>query len=160
MRLAAALLDVGNAEEAAQQYESCLKGPFANDPEIRFGAARALTESQHFSEACRHLESLRKERPAFRPEAVALLLARCYAGTSREAEARSELEAAESRFGTFQAKAEYAIWALAIGDKQTANRLDEELQKLASRWNSLARDLNASVYRRYRAARDVASKRT
>ncbi len=159
MRLAAALLDVGNAEEAAQQYESCLKGPFASDPEIRLGAGRAFTECRRFNEALRHLEWLRAERSNFRPEAVALLLARCYAGTSRDEEARSEFQSAESRFGTFQAKAEYAIWALAIGDKDTAQRLDTELEKIASRWNSLTRDLNADVYRRYRAAKELARQR-
>ena len=42
MRLASALLEVGEAEAAAQQYEACLKGPFASDVEIRYGAARAF----------------------------------------------------------------------------------------------------------------------
>ncbi|MFO1338365.1 MAG: hypothetical protein U1F53_09020 [Burkholderiaceae bacterium] len=41
MRLAAALLDAGQAEEAATNYEACLKGPFASDLEIRWGAAQA-----------------------------------------------------------------------------------------------------------------------
>ena len=33
MRLAEALLEAGEADEAASQYEACLKGPFAADPE-------------------------------------------------------------------------------------------------------------------------------
>ena len=41
MRLAAALLGAGNAEEAAITYEACLNGPFSGDLEIRYGAAQA-----------------------------------------------------------------------------------------------------------------------
>ena len=56
----------------------------------------------------------------------------------------------------YEAKAEFAIWALATGDAAIAQRLDAELQKISDRWNSLTRDLNAPVARRYRAARELA----
>ncbi len=159
MRLAAALLEVGNAPEAAAQYEACLSGPFAKDPDIRFGAARALTECEKFVAALSYLEPLRAEWPSYRPEAMALLLARCYAGLSRSAQARAEFESAEARFGTFEVKAQYAIWAHAIGDQHTARRLDAELEKISSRWNALTRDLNAAVYRRYLATKEQAGRR-
>jgi hypothetical protein len=156
MRLAAALLEAGDAAEAARRYEACMNGPFANDPDMRIGAARAFTECQRYAEAMPHLEALRSERPDFRPEAVSLLRARCHVGTSRGAEARSEFQSAEERFGTYEAKAEYAIWALAIGDKHTANRLHADLEKIAARWNPLTRELNEAVHRRYLAARQLA----
>ena len=41
MRLASALMEAGDVEEAAATYEACLQGPFSGDLEIRFGAARA-----------------------------------------------------------------------------------------------------------------------
>lgn len=41
MRLAGALLDAGQAAEAVAQFDACLQGPFANDPEVILGAARA-----------------------------------------------------------------------------------------------------------------------
>ncbi|MBF6907471.1 hypothetical protein HN295_20105, partial [Acinetobacter baumannii] len=41
MRLAAALLDAGQTEQAVAQYDACLDGPFAGDPEVILGAARA-----------------------------------------------------------------------------------------------------------------------
>ena len=41
MRLAAALLEAGEAQESATVYEGALKGPFASDPDLRYGAARA-----------------------------------------------------------------------------------------------------------------------
>jgi hypothetical protein len=158
MRLAAALLDIGQAEQAAQQYEACLRGPFATDADIRLGAGRAFVECQRFAEALRHLEPLRRERPDFRPEAVSLLIARSLAGTSRAAEARAEFESAIARHGTYEAMAEYAIWAYAIGDASTADRLVAELDKIASRWNSLTRELNAPTQRRLAAAKALAAR--
>lgn len=158
MRLAAALLEVGEAQQAAQAYEACLSGPFARDPEIRFGAARAYVECQRHADALRYLEPLRKEHPDFRPEPVALLLARSLAGSSRAAEARAEFSAAEARFGTFESKAEYAVWAYAIGDRPTSERLQAELDRIAARWNPMARELNAPALRRLQAARDLAQK--
>lgn len=158
MRLASALLDVGEAPEAVRQYEECLRGPFARDPEVRFGAARALVESQRFAEALAHLEPLRREHADFRPEPVSLLLARSLAGTSRAADARAEFESAVARFGTWEAKAEYAIWAYAVGDLATAQRLHAELEKIAARWNPLTRELNEGPARRLQAARDLAAR--
>lgn len=158
MRLAAALLDVGDAPAAARAYEACMAGPFARDPEIRLGAARACVECQRHADALRHLEPLRREQPDFRPEQVALLLARSLAGTARNAEARAEFAEAESRFGTFEAKAEYAIWAYAIGDRVTSARLQAELDKVAARWSPLTRELNEPSLRRLQAARQLAAK--
>jgi hypothetical protein len=158
MRLAEALLGIGDAREAAQVYESCLAGPFRTDPEIRFGAGRALVECQRFVEALRHLEPLRAERPDFRPEPVALLVARSLAGTGRSADARGEFEAAVAKFGTYEARAEYAIWAYAVGDAAMAERLRAEIEKITARWSALTRELNAVPERRLRAARELASR--
>jgi hypothetical protein len=160
MRLAAALLDVGESAEAGSIYESALKGPFASDPDLRFGAAKAFTESQRYQDAIGHLEELRRTRPDFRPDTVALLLARTYAGLSRTSEAREEFERSIQRFGTFEAHAEYAIWALTTGDAATAARLQTEIDKITSRWNSMNRELNDPVMRRLRAAHEVAKMRT
>jgi hypothetical protein len=115
MKLASALLEAGDAEEAAILYEGCLKGPFASDPDIKYGAAKAFTVSQRYVDALLHLEGLRSTRPEYRPDAISLLLARCYAGSSRPSVARQEYERAVERFGTFEARAEFAIWALATG---------------------------------------------
>lgn len=159
MRLAAALLDTGDAPAAAQAYERCLAGPFAKDPEIRFGAAQAFVECERYADALRHLQPLQAEHPEHRAEPVALLTARALAGVGRHAEARAAYAAAEERFGTFEAKAEYAIWAYAVGERATGARLQAETDRIASRWNGLAKDLNAPVMRRLRAARDVAGRR-
>ncbi len=160
MRLAAALLDAGQAEEAAKLYEGGLKGPFASDPDLRFGAARAFVESRRFAEALTHLEQLRTNRPDYRPDAVSLLLARSLAGTSRQAEAREEYERTLQRFGTFESHAEYAIWALATGDASTAARLQSEIDRITNRWNAMNRELNDPVMRRLKAAHELARARS
>lgn len=158
MRLAEALLNAGEPAEAAQLYEGALKGPFANDPDLRFGAARAYVECQRFAAALPHLQALRAERPSFRPDQVLLLLARCYAGTSRSAEARESFEEAVSRYGSFEAHAEYSIWALATGDAATAARLQTEIDRQVKQWNPVSRQLNEPVMRRLKAAHELARK--
>jgi len=156
MRLAAALLGVGDAHAAAQAYQTCLRGPFASDPEIRFGAGLAFVECQRHADALQYLTLLRQDRPDYRAEEVALLLARALAGAGRAADARQEFESAVAQFGTYQAKAEYAIWAYAVGELTTANALHTELDKIASRWNPITRELNEPVARRLAAARALA----
>jgi hypothetical protein len=158
MHLAAALLEAGDAPAAVQAFEACLQGPFGKDPEIRFGAARAHVECERYAEALALLDALRRDHPDHRAEPVALLTARALAGTGRHAEARACFAAAEERFGTYEAKAEYAIWAYAVGDRVTSARLQAETDRISGRWNALARDLNAPAMRRLRAAREVAHK--
>src|SRR5258706_3429260 len=46
MRLAHALLAGGAASQALEHFDACLQGPFANDPEIRFRAARARLDNR------------------------------------------------------------------------------------------------------------------
>ncbi|PTT88080.1 hypothetical protein DBR42_10410 [Pelomonas sp. HMWF004] len=160
MRLAEALLNNGEAADAAQLYEGALKGPFASDPDLRFGAVRAWVECQRYDAALPHLLALRNDRPEFRHDQVLLLLARCYAGTSRSAEARECFEEAVRRYASFEAHAEYAIWALAVGDTATAARLQTDIDRQVKLWTPASRQLNEPVMRRLRAAHDLARKAT
>ena len=66
---------------------------------------------------------------------------------------RAVLESALATFGTFEARAEYAIWALGAGDRAKAEPMLAELDKIVSRWNSANRELNARVMKRLAAAR-------
>lgn len=155
MRLAAALLEAGAAEEAAANYDACLKGPLASDPEIRFCAARAFLESGQAERALQHLQALRQDAPTFREEQVSLLLARSLAAARRSQEARSEFESALHRFGSFEAHGEYAIWALTSGDRATAERLQGELDKMMQRWKRHTRELHRPLLRRLAAAQEI-----
>ncbi|UXH76992.1 tetratricopeptide repeat protein [Roseateles amylovorans] len=153
MRLAAALMEAGEGAQAAEHYQACLKGPFAKDLEIRLGAARALEACGQPAAALAHLASIRKEQPAFRPEAVSLLTARCLAALDRQADAKAEFESASERFGSVEAWAEHAIWAIGRGDEATAQPLLARIDKVSAKWNALTRALNEPVMRRLQVAR-------
>ena len=155
MRLAGALLESGQALEAARNYDACLKGPFASDLEIRLGAARAYFSCERYAETITHLEFIRRSNADFRPEQVSLLLAQALGGAGRASEARAEFESAVARFGSFESRAEYAIWAAAAGDTPTAARLHVELDDASRRWNRHTRELNMPLLRRLSAAVDA-----
>lgn len=152
MRLAAALLGAGQAEEAATNYEACLKGPFASDLDIRWGAARAWLASGRHGQAASQLQAIRAQDANFRAEEIALALGRALAGAGRQEEARAEFDSALQRFGSFEARAEYAIWAATNGDRALAERLDAEIQQSMARWNRHTRELNQATLQRLRAA--------
>lgn len=160
MRLARALLEAGSADEAATNYEACLKGPFAADPEIKFCAARAFVESGRHARAVAHLEEIRAANPNFRAEQVSLLIARSLAGAGRGADAKMEFEAAVHRFGSFESRVEYAIWALTAGDTAAANAQQVEIDKTMKHWSRHTRELNMDLVRRLNAARNAAPKRS
>ena len=159
MRLASALLDAGIGEEAAMHYEACLKGPFASDLEIRFGAARAHFACGRTSQAIGHLEFIRQADAKFRAEQISLLLAHSLGAAGRREDARAEFESALVRFGSFEARAEYAIWAVGAGEKELAARLHAELQRITERWNRHNRELNMPLIRRLDAAYEQTKQR-
>ena len=158
MRLAAALLDAGVVDEAAQTYEACLKGPFASDLEIRLGAARAQFARERPDEAISHLNVIRERDAGFREEEVSLLRARALAAAGRHGEARDEFERTLARFGSFEARAEFAIWAVMKGEADLAARLQVEIQRATERWNRHTRELNDHLLRRLRLAFEQAKK--
>ena len=159
MRLASALMDAGIADEAAANYEACLRDPFASDVEIRLGAARAYFACNRLAEAIGQLEVVRETNPGFRAEEISLLMARSLMSAGRGPEARAEFEAAWKRFGTFETLAEYAIWAAGSGDPELAARLNAEIQGSIERWPRHTRELNAQLVQRVNAAYDLAKER-
>ncbi|MFZ6846903.1 tetratricopeptide repeat protein [Undibacterium sp. RuRC25W] len=152
MRLAAALLAAGQSQDSAQNYEACLQGPFAGDPAIRLGAAQANFACQRYDACIDHLHTLRERTPNYAPEVVSLLMARTLAAAGKEQDARSEFEFALQKYGSFDARAEYAIWAIGIGDKETALRLKLDLDQTINRWNKHNIELNAVMLGRLKNA--------
>jgi hypothetical protein len=152
LRLASARFEAGDVEGAAAAYAACLEGPFANDPEIRLGAARASLACGRHAEALAHLERLRQAQPNFRAEQASLLMARALAAAGRGDEARAEFEAAVNRHGSFEAKAEFAIWAAGAREYQLAHRLQNDLQSTMDHWNRHTHAMNLPLIRRLEAA--------
>jgi len=160
LHLAAALLDAGQADEAAATYEACLSGPFADDPDIRLGAAIAHAESQHPERAIEQLERIRKTQSDYRAEHVSLLLARALSQSGRRQEAKHAFESAIETYGSFDATAEYLIWALSSNEKALAERLEAEIQRITAHWNRQTRELNRPLLRRLDAAHERARQAT
>lgn len=138
-RYADALLAADKVAEAVEQFELCLRGPFANDLEIQFAAANAQMQFQQLDKARELLLAIRANSGSFRTEAVTLMLAQIYAAQGEQAAAKHEFELAVSRFGSVQARAEYAIWAAQHGDMETAQLLRAELTQLEQHWNKNSR---------------------
>lgn len=134
-RYADALLNADRVEEAVQQFEQCLQGPFANDLEIQFAAANAHLRLAQLDRALQLLLAIRNNSATFRSEAVTLLLARIYAQKDDQVNARAEFEHAVTRFGSVEARAEYAIWLAGHGDLPTAQHYLAELNQLKRHWN-------------------------
>ena len=148
MRLASALLGTGSAEEAAAIYETCTQGVFSSDLEIRYSAARAWLESGKGAKALPHLEFIRSKDPHFRPEQVAILTARALAGTGRNSEAKAAFDDALTHFGSFECRAEYAIWAASNGERELAAQLRVELDQAMQRWSRHTREMYQPLLRR------------
>lgn len=160
MRLAQALLAQGEAKEAASLYERALQGPFSQDPDLRLGAAQALLESGQAAKGLSHLQALQHSRPEFRHETVQLLQARMFGQLGQAAQARQGFEQALQQFGSFDAHAEYLIWALEQGDAATVERLKPLIEKITGRWNGANRDLNATMMHRLNTAMAAQAQRT
>jgi hypothetical protein len=153
MRLAQALLETGQPAKASEQYDACLQGPFARDAELRLGAARARLASGNVQGSIALLEALVAEQPGFRTEQVGILLGQAYAAAGRQDEAGAQFAAAAHRFGSLEARAELAIWALANGKPQVAGPELEEIERTRKHMPGHSRKLNAELFRRVDAAR-------
>jgi hypothetical protein len=152
MRLANALLATGAAAEAVQHFDACLQGPFASDPEIRLGAARARVQNRQPIAALELLSALRQRNPEFRPEQVSLLTAQALAAAERPDAARTEFESALTRFDSVEVRANYAIWAAKTGDLGTAQRMRDELAKTEQYWDRHTRSFHQDLFRSVDAA--------
>lgn len=154
MRLAQCLLDAGKPGEAAAHYEACLQGPFASDPEIRFGAAHARLLNGQTEAALDLLQQIRQHDPHFRQEAVTIALAKAYAALQQTQQVHSLFAEAAQRFGSFEAHAEYAIWAAESGQLDLAQEQHAELQTIMRHWqnNRHAQQLNKPLLKRLDAA--------
>ena len=152
MRLAAALLEAGESEEAVRHYDACLNGPFAGDPEVILGAARANAAHGQPAVAIALLAPLQSKHPNFRADEVGLALGRAYAAAGRPDDAGAEFEAVVERFGSVEARVELALWALANGKEAVAQRELKEIGHARTHMAKHTLDLHRELFRRLDAA--------
>lgn len=151
-QLARAMLDAGMYAKAVEQFEACLRGPFAGDPEIRFAAAEARLANSQPEAGVSALLELRRTHPGFREEQVLALLARCYAAAGMHTEAGAMFAEAVERFAGIETRAEYAMWALARRDRMVADAQLKELNHSRKHMSKYTRSLHQDLFRRLDAA--------
>jgi hypothetical protein len=152
MRLAAALDGAGEYNEAVQQFDACLNGPFANDPEVCLGAAKAKFHNKQPHLAIELLQVIRNKHASFRQEELSVLLAQSYADSNDYTNAQIEFEHANATFGSAEARARYALWAANSGNIETAKSLRASLDKDWQHWNKHTRSLYKSLFNEIDAA--------
>lgn len=148
MRLAAALLDAGQSEEAVRHYDACLAGPFAGDPEVILGAARANAADGQPAAAIALLAPLRGTHPAFRPDEVGLELGRAHAAGGDQATAGALFEEMVERFADIEARVELALWAIANGRQAVAERELKEIGHARRHMTKHTRELHRALFKR------------
>lgn len=146
MRLAAALDNAGEYTEASEHFDACLSGPFANDPELCFNAAKAKLHVNQSAQAIQLLQDIRARKADFRPEQLSLLLAQSYAANQDNSAAQQEFVHALNSFGSAEVRGQYALWSARSGDIVTAERLRAELAKDWQHWNKHARQLHKPLF--------------
>ncbi len=152
VRLAQALLAVGDAQKSLKHFEAAMKGPFATDQDIRWGAAQAAYEAGQPKTALQYLKTIAQTDVNYRAEAVGILVAKAYAQQGDQDMARKSFEFAREQSGGFDVMAEYAIWAAEQGDWATAKRLKADADKAMTHWTSQQRQLNKDMLQRLKAA--------
>ncbi len=139
--------------QAVAQFDACLRGPFAKDPEIMLAASAAKLANNQPEDAISLLFALRQCAPSFRPEQAGLTLAKAYAAAGRQAEARAEFAALVARFGSVEARAEFALWALAQKDNAAAEHELKELDHARKHMTAYTRNLHQDLFKRLDQAR-------
>jgi hypothetical protein len=154
MRLGAALLDAGQAAEALEHYQAAASGPFASDPALLEGLARAQFATGNAPATRDTLEKLFAAHPIARQQPVpALLYARALAATGAP-DTRAAFEASLACASDAAPRCLYADWLAAQpndADRQRARDLYAEIVHDAKHWPRHARDHNAEWLQRAQA---------
>jgi hypothetical protein len=155
MRLGAALLEAGNPQEAIEHYEAAANGPFADDPALLAGLARAQFELSRYESAESTLTQLFKADPQSRNKAEpALLYARVSAALG-SAHARAAFEAALSCASDAAPRCLFADWLAAQpseADRRRATALFEDIVQDGKHWPRYAREHNREWLQRAQSA--------
>jgi hypothetical protein len=151
-QLALALLNAGDAQQAASHFAECLAGPFGTEPDLRLGAARTHLELGRFADAIALLRAVRADNPAYRPQDVTVLLAQAYWADGNMAAAAATYAEATRIYGDFDIRAEHVLFALETGDIATARSLQRDIDIGMKTWTRHSRKLNKPMLARLDAA--------
>jgi hypothetical protein len=155
LRLGAALLEAGQANEALEHYRAAASGPFAQDPAVLLGLARAQFAVNRYAEADAALMSLFGAHPHMRQQAEpALLYARTLAAL-RAAGTRAAFETALACASDAAPRCLFADWLAAQpdeADRRRAAALYADIVQDGKHWPRHARAHNREWLQRAQSA--------
>jgi len=129
-------LRANQPQPAIELYESCLRGAFQDDSDIRLDLCAALLAAQRDEEAKAMLEAVSRRAPAFEPARRELLYARALEALGQASEALTLYERLADKFDS----SEEVRWRLAhllenMGNQEQAKTIYEDMLKRAKRFN-------------------------
>ncbi|MGO4333019.1 tetratricopeptide repeat protein [Cupriavidus sp. 2TAF22] len=155
MRLGAALLEADEPKEALQHYEAAASGPFASDPALLLGLARAQFATGGHAGAAATLARLFEGQPQARQQAdPALLYARALAATDAPG-TRAAFEQALTCASDAAARCLFADWLAGrqdAADRERAQALYAEIVHDGKHWPRHAREHNREWLQRAQGA--------
>ena len=155
LRLGAALLEAGNAQEAIEHFEAAANGPFADDPALLLGLARAQFALNRYPAAEATLVRLFVADPQTRNQAEpALLYARTLAAL-RASGTRAAFESALACASDAAPRCLFADWLAAQpgeADRRRAAQLFQEIVQDGKHWPRYAREHNREWLQRAQSA--------
>lgn len=162
MRLGAALLEAGNAGEALEHYQAAANGPFATDPALLLGLARAQFAVGRHAAADATLSGLFAANPrACQQPEPALLYARTLAALQAPG-TQAAFEQALACASDAAPRCLFADWLAGQtdeADRRRASSLYAEIAHDARHWPRHAREHNREWLQRANAALATASSR-
>jgi len=151
--LADECLEKGMFDDAIRLYESCLDGPYRDDPRLLLSLARARFYDQQWAQSRELLARLVASHPKFQPAEVQLLHARVLEAMGQTTEALREYEALQERYVGFEARYRHGLLLKRLGRSADAATLFREILRHAKRsaleseqeWVKLARRESEAV---------------
>jgi len=133
MALAEECIVSGLYGDAIRLYESCREGPYANDPQILYGLARAAVEDGRHADAEAALTLLAGAHPKFKAQEVGLLKARTLEGRAEHDAALAAYRALLPAYVGFEAQCRYGLLLHRLGHADHAQAAFREVLDKAKR---------------------------
>jgi hypothetical protein len=162
MRLGAALLAAGNAGEALEHYQAAASGPFAADPALLLGLARAQFAIGNHAAVDATLSSLFAVSPQARQQPEPALLHARTLTALKAPGARAAFEQALACASDAAPRCLFADWLAGQADeadRRRASSLYAEIAHDAKHWPRHAREHNREWLQRAQAALATTSSR-
>lgn len=141
--LARECMTSGMPAEALKIYKSCLAGPFAADPNIKFGVLGAAVEASEWRDALASADDLLAAHAGYREGEVLLARARALEALGEAGGAEGAYALAIEKFSGEEARWRYAAMLKAAGQPERARQQLEAILRNAERSPAFYRDAQA-----------------